>query len=190
MVQNFGPSAEDWILKLFNYCITTYKIPRIWRVLALLKSGKDPTNPKSYRSISLLCITYKLYERMVLARISPSVEHLTRPDPSWQILLRLTTDLTQYIEDGYEDAMITRAVFVDLTAAYDTVNHRILLLKVTKNVPAVKIIQSLLSNIMFHVEMDSEKSLKTFEGSSTQTISVWLPKQRALKLSKGDCQMH
>ena len=127
---------------------------------------------------------------MVLARISPSVEHLTRPDPSWQILLRLTTDLTQYIEDGYEDAMITRAVFVDLTAAYDTVNHRILLLKVTKNVPAVKIIQSLLSNIMFYLEMDCEKSLKTFEGSSTQTISVWLPKQRALKLSKGDCQTH
>ena len=36
----------------------------------------------------------------------------------------------EHIEDGYEKRLITGAVFVDLSAAYDTVNHRRLLSKV------------------------------------------------------------
>ena len=57
--------------------------------------------------------------------------------------------------------MSTGTVFVDLTAAYDTVNHRILLLKVakmTKNTKIVGVIQSLLRNRRFFVEMDGRKS--------------------------------
>ena len=56
-------------------------------------------------------------------------------------------NLTQFIEDGYEEKQVTGAVFVALTAAYDTVNHRILLLKVArmiKNKKIVSIIKSLL----------------------------------------------
>ena len=33
-------------------------------------------------------------------------------------------NLTQHIEDGYQRGMITGAAFIDLSAAYDTVNHR------------------------------------------------------------------
>ena len=47
-------------------------------------------------------------------------------------------------------------VFVDLTAAYDTVNHRGLLLKVSKilkNRTIVKVIRSLTENRKFYVEM-------------------------------------
>ena len=35
--------------------------------------------------------------------------------------------MTQNIEDRFENKQITSAVFVDLTVAYDTVNHRVLL---------------------------------------------------------------
>ena len=38
-------------------------------------------------------------------------------------------NLTQYIEDGYEKILATDNVFVDLSAAYDTVNHIVLLTK-------------------------------------------------------------
>ena len=41
-------------------------------------------------------------------------------------------NLTQFIEDGYENKEITGSVFVDLTVVYDTVNRRLLLLKVAK----------------------------------------------------------
>ena len=36
----------------------------------------------------------------------------------------------EHIDDGYEKRLITGAVFVDLSAAYNTVNHRCLLSKV------------------------------------------------------------
>ena len=69
--------------------------------------------------------------------------------------------LTQYIEDGFEARQITGAVFVHLTAAYDAVNHRKLLLKLAKvvlNTKIVKIIQLLLLNRRFFVEVDGKKS--------------------------------
>ena len=37
--------------------------------------------------------------------------------------------LNQYIEDGYHENMITGTAFVDLSAVFDTVNHRLLIQK-------------------------------------------------------------
>ena len=168
MIKHFGPTTKAWILSLMNKCALTFNIPKTWRkarVVALLKPGKDPTNSKSYRPISLLCILYKLYERLVLSRISPRVEEELTKDQAGFRPGRSTCgqllNLTQFIEDGYETKNVTGTVFVDLTAAYDTVNHRILLLKVakmTRNRNTVNIIRSLLSNRRFFVEMDGRKS--------------------------------
>ena len=168
MIKHFGPTTKSWVLSLLNKCAQTFNIPKTWRksrVVALLKPGKDPTSKKSYRPISLLCILYKLYERLILSRISTRVEEELTNDQAGFRPGRSTCgqllNLTQYIEDGYETKDITGTVFVDLTAAYDTVNHRILLLKVakmTKNRNTVNIIRSLLCNRRFFVEMDGKKS--------------------------------
>ncbi|GFR87242.1 RNA-directed DNA polymerase from mobile element jockey-like [Elysia marginata] len=168
MIQHFGPKTMSWVLNLFNNCVRTCRIPNGWRktkVVALLKPGKDPKVPKSYRPISLLCILYKLYERMIMARMSLTVEENLTPDQAGFRPGRSTCgqllNLTQYIEDGFEEKQITGTVFVDLTAAYDTVNHKILLLKVAKmikNKKIVSIIQTLLENRRFFVEMDRRQS--------------------------------
>ena len=134
-LKHFGQKALVWLLQLFNNCLTSMRIPKIWfmsRVIALLKPGKDPSLTKSYRPISLLSHTFKPMERLLLNRLSPFVEeHLIehqagfRPGNSTtaQIL-----NLTQHIEDRFQKK-ITEAIFVDLTTAYDTVNHRRLLTK-------------------------------------------------------------
>ena len=100
-----------------------------------------------------------------MARISPTVEEQLTPDQAGFRPGRSTCgkllNLTQFIEDGFEEKQITGTVFVDLTAAYDTVNHKLLLLKVakmTKNKKTVSIIRSLLENRRFFVEMDGRKS--------------------------------
>eukprot|EP00057_Strongylocentrotus_purpuratus_P019440 XP_011673914.1 PREDICTED: uncharacterized protein LOC105442933 [Strongylocentrotus purpuratus] len=158
-IKQLRPGALNWLLKMFNECLGTNNIPKLWRkskVIALLKPGKGAASPKSYRPISLLCHTYKLFERLILNRIAPFVdEHLIpeqagfRPGKSCtgQLL-----NLTQFIEDGYESKLITGAAFVDLSAAYDTVNHRILTRKIfelTKDVKLTGLIQTLLSNRQF-----------------------------------------
>ena len=168
IIQHFGTETKSWILTLFNNCVVSCMIPKLWRqarVVALLKPGKDPNNRKSYRPISLLCILYKLYERMLLARITNKVEENLSPDQAGFRPGRSCCDqllnLTQFIEDGFERKQVTGTVFVDLTAAYDTVNHRNLLLKiarVTRNTKIVKVVASLLTNRRFFVEMDGRKS--------------------------------
>ena len=82
-MKNFGPVTMQWVLSLLNVCARTLRLPRLWRqarVVALLKPGKDPSSPKSFRPISLLCHLYKPYERLILNRLSPVIEHVLIPE--------------------------------------------------------------------------------------------------------------
>ena len=103
-------------------------------MVALLKSGKNPSIAKSSRAISLLSHTFKLMERLLLNRLSPFfeehlIEHQAGFRPGKSTTAQLS-NLTQHIEDGFQKKKIIGAVFVDLTVADDTVNHRRLITKV------------------------------------------------------------
>ena len=70
-------------------------------------------------------------------------------------------NLTQHIEYGFEEDLITGAAFVDLTAIYDTVNHRLLLskiLNITKDFRFTEVIKSLLSNCRYNVDFCGKRS--------------------------------
>ena len=130
-LKNLGPNAHKWLHAMLNNCFIDNKIPTICKqskIIAILKPGKDSAFPKSYRHISLLCQMYKLYERMILIRIAPTIEqYLIREQAGIRASKSCTSqllNLTQHIEDGYQECKITGTAFVDLSAAYDTVNHR------------------------------------------------------------------
>ena len=60
-----------------------------------------------------------------------------------------------------EEGRITGAAFVDLSAAYDTVNHRILtrkLFEITHDVKLTELIQNMLSNRRFYVDLAGKRS--------------------------------
>ena len=135
-LKNLGPRVHKWLQTMLSKCLTENKIPKLWRqskIIAILKPRKDSAIPKSYRPISLLCHTYKLYERIILNRVTPLIEqHLSKEQAGFRPGKSCTSqllNLTQHNEDGYKRGMITSAAFVDLSAAYDTVNHRILIQK-------------------------------------------------------------
>ena len=168
LIKQFGPKARDWLLLFFNNCTETKKIPKIWRqakVVALLKPGKDPPIDKSFRPIYLLCHTYKLFERLIMNRIAEHMDAKLIPEqagfrPGKSCTSQLL-NLTEHIEDGYEKRLITGAVFVDLSAAYDTVNHRRLLSKVlemTGDVHLTDLIRTLLESRRFFVVLNGKKS--------------------------------
>ena len=74
---NLGLRAYRLLHSMLNVCFTENRIPKVWRqskIIAILKPGKDAAIPKCYRPISLLCHIYKLYERLLLNRIAPSVD--------------------------------------------------------------------------------------------------------------------
>ena len=70
---------------------------------------------------------------MILNRIAPTIEqHLIKEQASFRPGKACTCqllNLTQHIEDDYQESMITGTHFVDLSAAYHTVNNILLFQK-------------------------------------------------------------
>jgi len=140
-INNLGPSGLKWLAVFFSTCMRLDLLPKIWRkanIIAILKSGKDAKVPKSYRPISLLCVQLKILERVVLSRIAPYVEKCL---PDFQAGFRAgrsTIDqvlqLCSIIEDGFQLKQKTAVALVDLTAAYDTVWHQGLQLKLLRTI--------------------------------------------------------
>lgn len=161
------------------------KLPKPWReskIIAILKPGKPSNEAKSYRPISLLCITYKLLERVILTRISPLLDCTLPPEQAGfrpgrdccDQVLSITAD----IEKGYQENLKTGSVFIDLSSAYDTIWKKGLLLKISSIIKSRKIItliDSMLSNRKFRVYLDGERSRPRFLQNGLPQGSVLAP---------------
>ena len=65
------------LVQIFNAILFTHDFPPGWkdtRVISILKPGKDPAQPSSYRPISLLDTIGKLFEKILLTRILYEVD--------------------------------------------------------------------------------------------------------------------
>ena len=85
--------------------------------------------------------------------------------------------LTTFIENGFENRLKTGTVFLDLTAAYDTVWHKGLILKLTKELPAwaTTAIQTLLTNRRFRVHLGHNTSAWRAQKNGLPQGSVLAP---------------
>ena len=173
------------------------KIPKVWRqscIIVILNPGKEASIPKSYRLISLLCHTYKLYERPILNRITSTVEsHLIKEQPGFRPGKSCTSqllNLTQHIEGGFQNSMITGAAFVDLSAAYDTVNHRILIQKKIQEITQYYRSNSLRANpdktqvTAFHLRNKEVKRSLKVKWSNTELENTDQPKYSGVTLDR------
>ena len=131
LILHAGAALKSWLRDVLSSCLRRLKIPKIWRralVVAIPKPGKPVGNPKNYRPISLLCVPYKTLERRIYARAKPLVDSLLPKEQAGFRRGKSTVDqvalLTQNIEDSFEAKKKAGAVFIDLTAAYDTVWNR------------------------------------------------------------------
>ena len=157
LILHAGAALKSWFRDFLSYCLRRLKISKIWRralVVAIPKPGKPVGNPKSYRPISLLCVLpYKILERLIYAHIEPLIDQLLPKEQAGFRRGKSTVDqvvlLTQNIEDSFEAKKKAGAVFIDLTAAYDTVWHCGLICKLLKLLPdkhMVKMIMELVRN--------------------------------------------
>ena len=124
--------------------------------MAIPKPKKPAEDPKSYRPISLLGVSYKILERLIHAHVESIVDLLLPKEQAGFRQEKSTVDqtvlLTQIIQDLFEAKKIAGAVFVDLTAAYDTVCHRDLNCKLLRLLPdkhMVRMIMELVRNRSF-----------------------------------------
>ena len=70
---------KSWLNQFLSSCMRQLKLPKIWKralVVAIPKPMKPPGDPKSYRPISLLCIPFKIPERLIYVRVEPIIDPL------------------------------------------------------------------------------------------------------------------
>ena len=159
LILHAGPIIKSWLHKFLSSCLCQLRIPKVWRrslVVAIFKPNIHLNDAKSYRLISLLCIPYKILERLIYTRIEPVIDPLLPREQAGFRRGRSTVDqvalMTQEIEDCFSAKKKAGAAFVDLTAAYDTLWHRGLACKLLRLIPdrqLVRMIMELVQNRSF-----------------------------------------
>ena len=80
-----GEALKLWLKKLFNRIIALEEIPTCLLneglIIPVYKgNGKDPLLPDSYRGITLSSVISKLFEIVLLQRLTPLLEEVGFPD--------------------------------------------------------------------------------------------------------------
>ena len=138
-LKHLGPVALRYLTELFNLSVAHSNLPAIWKnalVLPILKPGKYPTEGVSYLPIKLLCPASKILERLILPYLN---EHLVLDNSQHGFRAgRSPTSallpLVSAVIDGFNEqkpAKRTVVVSLDLSKAFDSVNHDRLLRKLS-----------------------------------------------------------
>jgi hypothetical protein len=122
-LKHFPQRAVFPLGKILNVILLTHHIPTVWkhaRVISILKTGKDPALPSSYRPISLLYTIGILFEMVLLARILYEVNGrvLMRDElfgfrPKHSTSLQLAR-LVEIIARNFGEKRLTGTVFLEL----------------------------------------------------------------------------
>ena len=141
LLSHLPQSALNFLLYIFNLSWSTHTFPSAWKqstIIPILKSGKPSDSSFSYRPISLTSCTSKLFERMVLGRLTYFLElhDILSPVQAGFRPGRSTVDqvllLSQSIADSFHQSKPgarTVLATVDFAKAFDSVWHSALLSK-------------------------------------------------------------
>jgi len=116
-----GSALKYWFCDFLAFCMYQLKIPKIWRkapIVAIPKLEKSLGHPKSYCLISLLCVPFKILERLIYARATPIIDPLLPQEQAG--FQHGKSNVDQVIENSFSAKKKAEAVSVDFAAAYDT----------------------------------------------------------------------
>ena len=170
IIKSLPKKAILTLTKIYNSCLRLSYFPKSWKigkVIAIPKPKKLKSLPSSYRPISLLCSFSKIFEKLILARLTDfetekniiiNQQFGFRPKHSTaHQILRLCEKITL----NFNKNRTTGLLLIDLEKTFDTVWHQGLLHKLFKlHCPMylIKIIQSFLTDRYSYVQIENAKS--------------------------------
>ena len=131
------PTLTPLITNIINSSLSTGIVPPALKLAAitpiLKKPGLDPDTPNNYRPISNLTFLSKILEKVVAAQLKSHLDSNNLYEPfqsgfrskhsTETALLKITNDILLSADSGH----LTILILLDLSAAFDTINHSILL---------------------------------------------------------------
>ena len=141
-LNNSAPGYDDVNAQVLKLCILDIRQPLCYLCYRSLIEGIFPCEMKianvlplynNYRPVSLLCILSKVFEKVMYSRLSNFLNNykvlicnqfgFRKFHSSYMALMVMMNELTNALDNG--DHVI--GIFLDISKAFDTVNHSILL---------------------------------------------------------------
>ena len=163
------PLLNSALVKIFNLALKTGTYPdrlKIAKVIPIFKKG-SPTSVNNYRPISILSSINKIFEKILYARLIKYIDKFQllykyqygfRKNHSTEHALIEFVDQVRFSMDKKE---LTCGIFIDLSKAFDTVNHNILIKKLEHygiRGLALDLFKSYLINRKQYVQIEACKS--------------------------------
>ena len=179
-----APLLIPALTKIFNLSITAGVYPnslKTAKITPVFKKG-DPSSVNNYRPISVLSSINKIYEKILYSRLINFIEKFNifyeyqygfRKNHSTEHAL---IEMVDNINLSIDNNQLTCGIFLDLSKAFDTVNHQILLGKLEHYGIRGKVLdlfKSYLSNRTQYVQIENHKS-------KTRTVSCGVPQGSVL----------
>ena len=137
-----GRALVPYLVIYYNGMSDEEKVPQINRlnfVAPLLKPGKPPEDPASYRPVSLTEVWIRLYERVLKRHI---VEHLEEINfiskyqhgfvPGKSTFTNLLENQERILEALEEGAPMVHGIYLDLKRAFDRCPFKLLIMRLKK----------------------------------------------------------
>ena len=153
------------ITHLFNTMIRENKYPEVLknaRIVPLLKSGKSPEDPASYRPIANLSVIDKVIESLLKNQLESHLEneglipmehHGSRKEHSTMTCkISIDNGIAETVDNKKNALVLT----TDLTACFDVVDHRLILEKMKHlNIvdESIDLLENFLSNRTFIIDI-------------------------------------
>ena len=166
------------LLYIFNLSFSTGIVPSLLktaRITPVYKGSGSPYSPSNYRPISILSVCAKILEKVVYSRIINTIgrciykfQYGFKKDTSTADAL---SELIDTLNDNLNKGNISLGVFIDLKKAFDTVDHQILLGKLTNcgiQGRVIAWIKNYLENRSQYVQIESSRS-------TLETVTVGVP---------------
>ena len=148
--------CKQLFLILINYFFVTGRVPESWKtqiIIPILKPGKDPKDPGSYRPIALSSVLAKIMENLIKNRLEWILESkgiLPKTQFGFRRGMGTLDSLSIFISEvriAFSKNESVLGVFLDIASAYDNVQLPLLrqkLLQLSIPVRLVNIIGNLL----------------------------------------------
>lgn len=169
LLKNIMPSIAEPLGLVFTRCLNEGHFPeqlKMSKVVPLFKGGKK-SKPENYRPISILPALSKVFETLIKNRITEFLEkydiicknqHGYQKNKSTNSAI---TSLLLEVAEGFDNRKTSQLVTCDLSKAFDTINHDVLVEKLEyygiRGV-AKKLIENYLKSRLQRVSMDGQNS--------------------------------